>query len=292
MKKLFTKILVPVNFNRNTNLALDKAIQLANYFACDVHLLHVQPPSATIPFLYDGFLSGSLFRSSSANCESQLKELEERCKGKLHDGLLMSSSTIAGTWQTALKQIIIAEHIDLLVIPRSRRKFGSALIQRIDLNKLSQQAQCPVLTVTRSFNVNYLQNVVVPINDSLPVRKLNMATYMCRGAQGSIHLMGSGGNSPRGRQRRKFLIKSYQLLSDSGHIKIHCSLPDNFDNPTSTLTYARNIKADLIVVNTGKESLLKGWWNKLLGKCLYRESDIPVLTIAPQHHQLHLNLNQ
>jgi hypothetical protein len=40
------------------------------------------------------------------------------------------------------------------------------------------------------------------------------------------------------------------------------------------------VKADLIVVNAGKESWLKGWWNKLRGKQLCRESDIPVLTVG------------
>ena len=35
MKKLFHKILVPVNFNRNTAMLLEKAIQIANEFSCD-----------------------------------------------------------------------------------------------------------------------------------------------------------------------------------------------------------------------------------------------------------------
>jgi nucleotide-binding universal stress UspA family protein len=279
MQKLFTKILVPVNFNRNTGLALDKAIQLANHFDCDIHLIHVQTP-ASIPFLYNGFFSGALIKESGKKYANQLKELENRCKDKLHDGLLMTSAVVMGSWQSVLKQAVIAEHIDLVIIPKNRIKFGGALIQQIDLNKLSQQTQCPVLTVTRSFSVNHMQNIVVPINDSLPVRKLSIATYMCRLASGSIHLMGSGGNSYGGREKRRYLIKAYQLLSDYANIKIHCSLPDNYDNPASTLAYARNVKADLIVVNTGKESLLKGWWNRLRGKYLYNESDIPVLTIA------------
>ncbi len=285
MQKLFTKILVPVNFNRNTGLALDKAIQLANYFDCDIHLIHVQTPTATFPFLYNGSFPGSRIRESGKKYESQLKELEDWCKVKLQDGLLITSSIVMGNWQSVLKQTIIAEHIDLVIVPRNRIKFSTALIQQIDLNRLSQQSQCPVLTVTRSFNVNHLQNIVVPINDFLPVRKLSIATYMCRLARGSIHMLGSGGNSYGGRERR-CLKKAYQLLSDYGHIKIHCSLPENYYNPAGILAYARNVKADLIVVNTGKESLLKGWWNRLRGKYLYNESDIPVLTIAHQQDKI------
>ncbi len=264
---------------------MDKAIQMANYFDCDIHLIHVQTPAATIPFLYSGFFPGCFTRESVKKCQSKLTELRDRCKDKLHDGLLITSAIVMGNWQSVLKQTIISEHIDLVIIPRNRIKFRTALIQQIDLNKLSQQTQCPVLTVTRSFNVNRLQNIVVPINDSLPIRKLSIATYICRMGRGSIHLMGCGG-SYAGREKRRYLIKAYQLLSDHGHIKIHCSLPENYDNPASTLAYARNIKADLIVVNTGKESLLKGWWNRLRGKHLYNESDIPVLTIAHQQDRV------
>lgn len=291
MQKLFTKILVPINFNRNTGLALDKAIQLANHFDCDIHLIHVHASAAAFPFFYNGFFSGLFIQSSREKCESQLKEIEDKYKAKLNDGLLISSAIVTGSWQPVLKQTIIAGHIDLLVIPKNRSNFGTAMIRRLDLNRLSQQTQCPVLTVTRSFNVNHLHNIVVPINDSLPVRKLTIATYLCREAHGSIHLMGSGGNSFGGREKRRHLIRAYQLLSDYGHIKIHCALPENYDNPASTLAYARNVKADLIVVNTGKESLLKGWWNKIRGKYLYKESDIPVLTIAPQKEQIQLTLN-
>jgi hypothetical protein len=46
------------------------------------------------------------------------------------------------------------------------------------------------------------------------------------------------------------------------------------------LAYAKNVKADIIVVNPGKESVLKGWFSRWFGKYLYKESNIPVLTIA------------
>lgn len=275
----------------NTGLALDKGIQLANKFECDIHLLHVQTPSTVIPFLYEGFISGSFIKSSNEDCIQQLEEFKLRCKSKLKDGLQISSAVLMGQWHSVIKETIISEHIDLVIIPKSRRRFGSALIQRLNLNRLSQQTRCPVLTVTRSFNVNQLNNIVVPVNDFLPIRKLSMATYLSKELNGNIHLMGNGGNSPDGKTERRYLIKAYHLLNEYGNVKIHCSLPGNFQQATSTLDYAKNVHADLIVVNTGKEALLKGWWNKLTGKYLYKQSDIPVLTIAPQADQIHTTLN-
>ena len=52
------------------------------------------------------------------------------------------------------------------------------------------------------------------------------------------------------------------------------------ESSLSTLSYARSIEASLIVVNTGSESKLQGWWNRIRGRYLARESDIPILTVA------------
>ncbi|MDZ4793933.1 MAG: universal stress protein [Bacteroidota bacterium] len=282
MQKLFNKILVPVNFNRNTGLVMDKAIQIANFFSCDIHLLHVQTPNSVVPFLYDGRFTGSFVQTSNANLVNQLQELEAQCRVKLKDGLLIRSTVVSGHWFAAMKETIISSHIDLVIIPKARRKFASSLIQRIDLDKLSLQTKCPILTVTRSFNAGHLQNIVVPVHDFLPVKKLSIATYLSSRNDSRIHLMGSGHDSNGKSAESSCLHKAYHLLSDYSNVRIHCALPANTDSPANTLSYAKTINADLIVVNTGKESLFRGWWNKLVKKYLYKESDIPVLTIAPQ----------
>jgi hypothetical protein len=69
-------------------------------------------------------------------------------------------------------------------------------------------------------------------------------------------------------------------LNEFGKLNIQCAFQDDPDTAAGTLAYARDIHADLIVVNPGKESRLKGWWNRLQGKYLCRESDIPVLTVS------------
>jgi nucleotide-binding universal stress UspA family protein len=284
----FTNILVPVNFNRYTGLAVDKAIQLANKFNCDLHLLHVQKPAFIIPLLYEGFASGSLIKFPNKDCLKKMEEWESRCKLKLNKDLHIHTVVKKGQWHAVMKEIITGKHIDLVIIPQKRKRFGRALIQRMNLNRLSQQAQCPVLTVNRGFNVNHLNNIVVPVDDFLPVKKLSMANYFSREINSNVHLMDNSSDDENG---RKYLIKAYHLLNDYGNVKIQCALPGTIQQPMSILDYAKSVGADLIVVNTGKESLLKGWWNKLLGKYLYKQSDIPVLIIAPAAHPVQLVLN-
>ncbi len=276
MQKLFTKILLPVNFNRNTHWSVDKAVQLANKFGCDILLLHVQSPPSPIPFFNNSPFSDSF---TADYLRIKMKELEVQCKLKLKEGLMMTSITLVGCWQSVLKDVIIAEHIDMVLIPRSHKRFTNAVIRYININKLSQQTSCFIMTMTRNFNANHLHNIVVPVFDLLPVKKLTIATYLSLETSGCIYLMGKVEPGTSNIQKG-YLMRAYQLLNDFGKLNIQCALQDNEDTAGSTLTYARNVKANLIVVNPGKESRLRGLWNKLRGKYLFRESDIPVLTVA------------
>ena len=134
------------------------------------------------------------------------------------------------------------------------------------------------MTITRNFNANHLQNIVVPVHDLLPIKKLTIATYVSLETNGCIYLMGDDYHTTA--RSDGYLIKAYQLLNDLGKLNIRCALRQNDDTANGTLAYAKDVKANLIIVNPGQESRLRGWWNKLRGKYLSRESDIPVLTVA------------
>jgi hypothetical protein len=281
MKKLFNHILVPVNFNRNTAMLMEKAIQVANQFDCDIHLLYVQKPLVAVPFLYDGHVSGAVFNYSAEEAETKLKILADDNRHLLSDGLLFTTTVVIGNWQSMLKEQIITKHIDLVILPRNERKFFGALIYMVDVNQLSQQTQCPVLTVTKNFDISHLQNIVVPVGNFLPIRKLTAATYMARKIDAVIHLMGGRSSSyADDKQKARSLTRSYQLLRDYTNVKVYCSSQKDDALADATLAYAKNVKADLIVVNSGRESMLKGWFSKWLGHYLYRDSNIPVLTIS------------
>lgn len=280
MEKLFSRILVPVNFNRNTEMAIQKAIQVANEFNCDVHLLHVQTPLNVIPFLYDGTVSGTWFQPSVENTTGRLEQLAADHKSFLNEGLLMTTEVLRGNWQQMIREVVIVRHIDLVLIPRYHRRFHGALVQLININRLSQQTGCPVLTVTRNFDICQLCNIVVPVTDTVPFRKLVVATYFARKFNGIIHLLGLNRSAGGEIRSSRSMMRSYQLLRDYSSVRVHCSTHDENEGGSGTLAFAKNVQADLIVVNPGKESVGRGFLGRWLGKFLFRESPIPVLTIS------------
>jgi hypothetical protein len=266
MEKPFNNILVPVNFNRNTTMVMEKAVQIANYFSCDIKVLHVQ---------------------SAKPVQEKLNDLLRVYRPNLNSGLIMEGIMTTGNWYQRMKEVIISSHIDLVVIPRSTKFFG-ALLYSININRLSQQTQCPVLTVTAKFNVEHLQRILVPVSDSLPIRKLSMAVYLAQKAGGTVHLLGQSGSSKGGpvsylshKSNARYLNRAYTLLNEYSRVEVQCSVRDGGHVARGTLDYARELEADLILVNPGRESTFGGLISKWFGKFLYRESNIPVLTIAP-----------
>jgi hypothetical protein len=278
MQKQFSKILLPVVFNRTSRWAVDKAVQLANKFGCDILLLHVRPSSTKLSSIPNiNWVNGS---DGEDQDESGLllHELEVYGRSQLNDGLLIRFAILNGHWQTVLKDIIIGEHIDLVVIPKSHQRMRTSLLAKVNVNQLSQQTNCPILTVTRRFNVSRMHNIVVPVRDLVPVKKLTLAMYLSLETNSRIYLMGDNNKTPE--KCEEYLVRAYLLLNKVGKLSVQCALRDNPDSAAGTLAYAKDVNADMIVINPGNESRLKGWWNILRGKYLCRESDIPVLTVA------------
>ncbi len=265
-------------------MVMQKAVEIANRFECDLHVLYVQPPLMTIPFLYDGNFSGTVYNNYTTDeIQQRMNELAREYKNNLAPGLQLNTEFASGNWYTTVKEQVITNKIDLVVIPKNEKKFLGALLYRININRLTLQTQCPVLTVTRDFNISHLQHIVVPVADFIPVRKLKTATYLARRVNGIIHLMGYTGDSLSDRDKStKSLTRSYQFLQDYTNVQVYCADSTRSNTAEETLAYARKVKADLIVVNPGRETLLKGWLGKLMGKYLYKESNIPVLTVAPK----------
>ena len=53
MKSFFNRILVPVLLNKDSAPIIEKAVDIANEFGCDIHLLHVHTIPRAFSFLQE-----------------------------------------------------------------------------------------------------------------------------------------------------------------------------------------------------------------------------------------------
>lgn len=264
MYKLFNNILVPLSLDRHHDEAIEKAVQLSAQFHCDIHLLYLVnrpfwkkwPPAA------------------DEEIKKRMAVVRDRYMAKLPKGCMLYMCVREGNARSMVSQYIAKINIDLILTHKQQRAFGA-----FDINRLAANTGCPVLSLQTNPCLQGIKNIVLPVGDQLPLRKIMLAIYMAKDSNAAIHLIALTTNS--GAQKRfVYLEKAYQLLRENTNLPIRCKMVDGENIADTTLEYARNVEADLILVKAGDESLLSGPMNRLFSKFLFNRSTIPVITVA------------
>lgn len=208
-------------------------------------------------------------------------------------------NTTAGQMERQIIDYSKRHAVDLILLVKKKKGGHSQLKTVADVDRLVDKTLCPVLTVSCQPNHSSLKNIVLPVGDHLPMRKLLFATYLGRTVNSTIHLVASSqtnrkpvfgtfSNDPAlAAGVRDNLHKCYRLLRENTNLSIECQASPEENLAEAAWDYAKKIKADLILTSPGKESMLSGFWSNLRSKffrlrgsrSLPNTSHIPVMTI-------------
>jgi nucleotide-binding universal stress UspA family protein len=323
MEKLLNNILVPVVEGEETAIAIREALRVGDQLKCNVHLLY--------------FDQGTELADTTSF---------DRIKADMQEQYLSrmgATPTLLITRQTGspMKRILTyykRHSIDLILL--GRRKMSLSQILRkpwgllhrtslVNVSLLLKKVNCPVLTMNGGRAIFGLKNIVLPVGDFLPMRKLLFATYLAKISRSTIHLIAAdksdgipgsgrtgdhsaagyfedpfvnssesqsdnasegpvGGNiDESGEASKESLYKSYRLLRENTDLPIRCLTIPGRNLADIAWNYAKRIKADLILVGPGKESLLSGFLHGLrspylragFSRSLLNVSRIPVMSV-------------
>jgi nucleotide-binding universal stress UspA family protein len=269
MKRLFTNILVPISRMRDASITIDEVIRLARQLQCQVHFL---------------VYTAALEEAGLHKFDSFKEYIQQHCR--LQAEPLAFSPIISrqtGHLVKGLLEYYNRNTIDLILLGRRSRTTA------VHATRLLEKVDCPVLTTNSQPMHSRLRNIVLPVGDHLPRRKLLFAAYLARITHSTIHLVAATGKPGDPDERSmESLQKSYRLLRENTDLSIQCMSMSGGNLAEVTWNYARDIKADLIMVNPGKEALLSGFLNGLRAKylpgvwsrSLLNKSRIPVMSIG------------
>jgi nucleotide-binding universal stress UspA family protein len=276
MKKLFSNILVPVDVSNPSEYVIEEAIELARPFECDVHLLFMLPDTS-LRYTHPG----TWFKNEE-DINQRVLKLYSSYIMHLPPPLRLFTSIEKGGHETIITNYAIKNHIDLVVLGKTYPLFSAGWFMHSGINRLSKKTGCPVLTLQSRSNLDSVRNIVMPVGSSfLPLRKLMFATYLAKKCNSRLHLVTLSGHSELDAGDNQYLLKAYRLIRDNTEVPVECKTLPGENIATITLQYAKDVKADLIVINPGKESLLSGVINRIFSRFLFNESRIPVMTVAP-----------
>lgn len=279
MKKLFNNILVPVEFSKQTNQVVSQAVMIANHFRCDLHLLFVENNGMADA---EKDIMQALTEGELDDYEVELMELKAKFLPLMEDGLQLITSFRKGSREQFVASYALQNAIDLIIVEKPRSILPMRFSRSFNINRISKKTGCPVLTVKGTAKLEAIRNIVLPVDAHLPLRKVMFASYLAKHFNARIHLIAlSEPGEEDNVENKVYLYKTYQLLRENTNLTVECHTVHGGNIADTTLEYARQINADLIVVNPGKEMLLSGFVNRLFARLLFNESRIPVMTVAP-----------
>jgi universal stress protein A len=139
MKSLITRILVPTDFSRPSERALDYAHDLAQRFGASLHLLHV----VNRPLLGEG-LAAEAYRSEKFESD-MVRGTESRLRKLAPDAA--ATDVVFGYTAKAIVDWASRVDADLIVMGSHGRTGMAHLMLGSVAEAVVRTAQCPVLTV-------------------------------------------------------------------------------------------------------------------------------------------------
>lgn len=267
-------MLVPVDREDDEGI-VQQALAMAECLQCQVHLLYHVP---------------------AGQHEGDVEELKAAIR-KRHPFLATPGISLEINTDPTFPERQIVDYskrhaVDLILLVRKKRAGHSFLRTGADMDRLVDKAFCPVLTVSGQPGLPSIKNIVLPVGDHLPMRKLLFATYLGKTGNSTIHLVAptNSNDAHIATGVRDNLQKCYRLLRENTNLSIECQASSEENLAEAAWDYAKRIKADLILTSPGKESMLSGFWNNMRSKFLRRlgsrslpnTSQIAVMTISNQ----------
>jgi len=161
-------ILVPVNFTVKNKWAIDKAVELANNFNCNIHLVHVvfKP---VFPFLH---IDNSNFTPYASHIEMQtsrekLAVLKAMYKQQLRGGAQIEISLLQGHPKKELKKYIETYEMDMVVTGLPKFNLAGRIISSLSARLLTKSINIPVLTVQCSGKVSHYKKNILTLHEDI-----------------------------------------------------------------------------------------------------------------------------
>ncbi len=277
MPKAFYNILVPVDFSPRSKWAISKAVDLANNFHCNIHLVHVVSSNIFpfVPIEASGFFPYDV-SADLENARARMEEMRDKYKQHLCGGGSIEISLLQGDKSQQLAKYIAQYNMDLVVVGLSRFNLIHRVLSSVSISKLARKTNVPVLAVRSSGLVSHFKKIVLPLTTDIPVRRLQLAALMARSYRSTVYLVSLREDE---NPAENVLSKALEVIQSLSTIPVQCFMLEGKNLAKSTLDFSKRINADLIMANPLAEFNMPGFWNRITRKLLSYDSRIPVITV-------------
>jgi nucleotide-binding universal stress UspA family protein len=276
MCQSFKTILLPVDFSINTQVAVNKAMEITERQLGHIHLLHVYPQinSNLIPLTRRNHNYESV-----RSAEQKLLEWKLFIEGSTPSFKVTCSLERHSSIQRCIEQQAIQLQADLVIIGKNSYHFWLPFLNTVLPNELCEVTGSAVLTVKPGSLNNKIKTLVVPITTEVPRYKMDAITALSKKTSLKVYLVtfSNEQNIPADFSASA-LLKVYQWLKESIHCQVEYSVLHGNNKAKALMLFAEKINADVLLLDTSSETKV-GWMNRHISDILEPGSRVQVLAL-------------
>ncbi|HQQ94918.1 MAG TPA: universal stress protein [Bacteroidia bacterium] len=259
-------ILIPIDFTKQSLLAIRQSYNLAKYTHSKLILLHV-------------------YEKKGEESEEALKKLCQQTEKE--SGVPTEWKNVKG--DVYIETYRIAEELNATMIIaglESHMKF-SDIIRPSSASKLIRKATCPIITIRGEEHRDGCENILLPLDLSSETReKVDIAIQFARYFGASIRILGVF-DIDDSEYENKLLAYAHQvkqLIKSKGISCTNKFIPTK-DIAQTVVDYGNKIEADLIMIMNKPSMNVVEFFSGTDAQKIVDISNIPVMTIQPQKRE-------
>jgi nucleotide-binding universal stress UspA family protein len=282
-----TQILVPVDFEPQSLIALEQSYNLARLLPAEIVLLYVYDPPAGIRSLF----SASHDEEILGKLEEKLSELSSRVNAET--GLQVS--TILETGRVYSKILEVADRIQsqfIIMGTHSQPELpgDAAGVMGANSSRVLRSAKCPVITINARHHFDGCRNIMLPLDLTMESRqKVTWGIRIARIYGAGIKVVSGiwSKNDPDIYNRLKLLGDQVKLFIEKEGIECTIEIVEDVENEKmlipAMLDYAeKQGDIDLVMIMTQQEATVIEFFMGSRAQEFVRLSPIPVMSILPK----------
>lgn len=257
-----SSILIPIDFSKQSILAIKQTYNLAKFTKCKLILMHADP-------------------KSDHDSEVELEQLAITTRQE--SGLVVETMNLKGDvyelTDIKAKELgsgLIVVGLDTQV--RFRCFMGGTIV-----TKFIKEAPCPIITIRSSDNRNDCKNILMPIDLTIESREkvgtvVQLAKY--HGASVKVISVFSPNDEKYENDLLPYVNQVKKFIKEKGVSCTNKSIPSN-DVAEAIIKYANENQIDLIVQMIKKGGSIGEMFGPSLPLKIVELSNIPVLSVPP-----------
>lgn len=274
------RILVPYDFSKTSEHALDFACQIADKVDSEIMLINVIDHPTSDSFMTMGVQEVDPLDSL------YIKKLYERVSERLadvatnakySDDKITTKIQLGNPFNTIIDQIV-EEKVDLLIAGTEGSEGLDEFFVGSNAEKIVRKATCPVITISHKAEIEPIEKIVFASDfmhtDAGFVSRLKMLQSTLEAQLNIVKI-----NTPASFTSTRHDIKQMEDFVEKYDIKDHTIEIYNYKNEEDGIVfYAEDIKADMIALGTHQRKGIGHFLSGSIAEDVVNESKIPVWT--------------